>query len=90
MFFNNNGREDVTMKRAIAIGLVLTLLLSTETFGASQSSTGSESAVIETTAAAEEERTPVAGVEIPITDLEPESRSGYPRRRARIARKSAA
>ena len=59
------------MKRAIAIGLVLTLLLSTETFGASQSSTGSESAVIETTAAAEEERTPVAGVEIPITDLEP-------------------
>ena len=69
--FDNDGREDVTMKRAIAIGLVLTLLLSTETFGASQSSTGSESAVIETTAAAEEERTPVAGVEIPITDLEP-------------------
>ncbi|MEE1041942.1 MAG: hypothetical protein U0L10_14735, partial [Lachnospiraceae bacterium] len=59
------------MKRVIAIGLVLTLLLSTETFGASQSSTESESAVIETTAAAEEARTPVAGVEIPITDLEP-------------------
>ncbi len=37
MFFNNNGREDVTMKRAIAIGLVLTLLLSTETFGAAHS-----------------------------------------------------
>ena len=69
--FDNDGREDVTMKRAIAIGLVLILLLSTEIFGASQSSTGSESAVIETTAAAEEARTPVAGVEIPITDLEP-------------------
>ena len=102
------------MRKIIAIGLVLAMLLPAEACGASQISRGSEPAVMETTAettvettvettgAAEESvpaqeeaaagrsedpaaespeketvassegtRTPVAGVEIPITDIEP-------------------
>ena len=106
--------EEVMMRKIIAIGLVLAMLLPAEACGASQISRGSEPAVMETTAettgettlettgAAEESvpaqeeaaagrpedpaaespeketvassegvRTPVAGVEIPITDIEP-------------------